>query len=79
MIHRQDGVGRPRTIVDGPPRGVQPRDQAASWSVPLTLFIASSTALCSKPECILQFLQRSSWRLSQYSQSVSFQNVSQSW
>ena len=24
-----------------------------------------STALCSKPECILQFWQRGSWRLSQ--------------
>ncbi len=58
--------------------GPQPSDQAASWRVPLTVFIASSTALCSKPECILQFWHRLSWRLSQYSQSVSFQNLSQS-
>ena len=47
--------------------------------MPLTVFMASSTALCSKPLCILQFWQRSSWRLSQYSQLVSFQKVSQSW
>ena len=57
---------------------LHPSDQAASWRVPLTVFMASSTALCSKPECILQFWHRLSWRLSQYSQSVSFQKVSQS-
>lgn len=73
--------GRPPTIFLGDRSRtlLQPRVQAASWSVPLTLFIASSTALCSKPLCILQFWHRLSWRLSQYSQSVPFQNEFQSW
>ncbi len=42
-----------------------PNDQTANFSVPCRVFIASLTALCSKPLCILQFWQRRSWRLSQ--------------
>ena len=36
----------------------------------------SMTADASNPECMAQFWQSLSWRDSQYSQSVSFQNSS---
>ena len=39
-------------------------------------FGSSLTTDASNPECIAQFWQSESWRDSQYSQSVSFQNSS---
>ena len=52
-------------------------DHAASCILPLKVFMASVTALCSKPLCILQFWQRESSRDSQYSQLVFSQKSDQ--
>ena len=58
------------------PDGYAARFQAIIRTMSPGFFGSSRTTEASNPECIAQFLQSGSWRDSQYSQSVPFQNWS---